>query len=65
MRRGGPLTVAMTLMALALVVMLLALAAPSPRTMGLFLVLGVPAAAVGIAAFGLYVLRDLRARRAL
>lgn len=56
---------AATAIAAALVIMLVAAAFPRPRTLGLFMGLALPLAAAGLAGFGLYVLRDLRARRAL
>jgi hypothetical protein len=51
--------------AVALLVMLLCCVRPTPRTLALFLGLGLPAALAGMVGFGLYVLRDLRRRRAL
>jgi hypothetical protein len=52
-------------MAVALVLLLVCLAAPSGRTIGLFLGVGLPLAGVAVLAFAAYVLRDLRRRRAL
>lgn len=50
---------------LALGSMLVASAWPTPRTMALFLGVGLPLAGLGMAGFGVYVFRDLRQRRAL
>jgi hypothetical protein len=52
-------------MAAALVLMLVACADPSPTSIGVFFGFGLPLAALAIGAFGWYVLRDLRSRRAL
>lgn len=52
-------------MVLALGLMVVALCFPSPRTIGAFLGLALPVALVSVVAFVLYVLRDLRRRRAL
>jgi hypothetical protein len=59
------LRVAIAAMAVALVLMLVVCVWPTPRTLGTFLGAGLGAAALGILAFGVYVLRDLRARRVL
>jgi hypothetical protein len=58
----GPLRVAVICMAIALVAMIVTLVWPTPKTIGLFLGPGLGVAVLGIGAFGLRVLRDLRAR---
>lgn len=65
MKRDTILLIAVVCMALALASMLLCLCWSSPRTIGIFLGLGLPTALASAGVFGLYVLRDLRARRAL
>ena len=62
MKVVGPLRVAVICMAMALVVMLVTLLWPTPHTIGLFLGPGLGLAAVGLGAFGLRVLRDMRER---
>ena len=62
MRIEGPLRVAVICMAIALVVMIVTLLWPTPTTIGLFLGPGLGFAALGLAAFGLRIVRDLRAR---
>jgi hypothetical protein len=64
-RVEGTLRVAVICIAIALVVMLVTLVWPTPHTIGLFLGPGLGFAALGFAAFGLRVIRDLRARRLL
>jgi hypothetical protein len=58
----GPLRVAVVCMAVALVVMMVTVVWPTPRTIGLFLGPGLGVAALGLVAFAVRVLRDLRAR---
>ncbi len=65
MKGLGILRVSVAALAGALGTMLICLLWPSPRTVTLFLGLGLPVAAVGLAVYVAYVLRDLRARRAL
>ena len=62
MRDPRLLRLAVWAMAVPLVLMLIACVAPSPRTLGLFLGPGLGAGAIGVVAFALYVLRDLRGR---
>ena len=52
-------------MTVALVLMLFGLARGTARGIGLFLGVGLPLALVGLVLFGIFVLRDLRRRRAL
>jgi len=58
----GPLRVAVICMAIALVVMILTLLWPTPKMIGLFLGPGLGLALIGLGAFGLRVVRDLRTR---
>lgn len=62
MKVEGPLRVAVLCMAAALVIMLVTLVWPTPKLIGLFLGPGLGLAAVGLIAFGVRVLSDLRAR---
>ena len=62
MKIEGPLRVAVICMSIALVVMLVTLVWPTPKTIGLFLGPGLGFAAIGLGAFGLRVMRDLRGR---
>lgn len=59
------LKAAMIGMAIALALMLVVCVWPTPRALAAFLSVGLGAAAGSIVAFVVYVLRDLRARRAL
>ena len=52
-------------MGAALLLLLLCAAWPRPRTLGVFLGVGLPLAAAGLLGFGVSVVRDLRRRRAL
>jgi hypothetical protein len=65
MKVEGPLRVAVLAMGAALVLMLVTLVWPTPHTIGLFLGPGLALAALSLGAFGLRVVRDLRARRIL
>ena len=65
MKVDGLLRVAVIGMAGALVIMIVCLAWPTPRTIGFFLGPGLALGAGSIGAFGLRVVRDLRARRLL
>jgi hypothetical protein len=65
MTRVRPLAVAVVSMGLALLLMQVALAWPTPATLGLFLGAGLPLGAIGIVAFSVRVLRDLRDRKVL
>lgn len=66
MTRDGPwLLVPVVGILIALGLMVICLSWPSPRTIGIFLGVGLPIATGSMIVFALYVLRDLRARRAL
>jgi hypothetical protein len=65
MKVEGLLRLAVLGMAGALVLMLVTLLWPTPHMIGLFLGPGLALAAFGVCAFGLRVVRDLRARRLL
>jgi hypothetical protein len=65
MRGDSLLKGSVAMMTLALLLMLVCLWRISAATMVLFLAVGLPLAAGSVAIFLLYVLRDLRARRAL
>jgi hypothetical protein len=65
MKGEGLLRASAAAIAAALILMLVCAVWPRPPQLGLFLGLGLPLAAAGFVGFGLYVLRDLRKRRAL
>jgi hypothetical protein len=65
MRSPGLLRFAIAAVAVALVVMLVVCVIPTPFTLACFLGAGLGAAALGVLAFLIYVMRDLRARGAL
>jgi hypothetical protein len=65
MRETRLLRLAIWAMVVPLVLMLIACVSPSPHTLALFLGPGLGAAAIGLVAFALYVVRDLRGRGAL
>jgi hypothetical protein len=65
MTRNRILSLAIGSMAAALVLMLIGVLVPNPATLGLFLGAGLPLGLLGMGAFGVHVLRDLRRRGAL
>jgi hypothetical protein len=65
MRSPGLLRLAIVAMAVALIVMLVVCVVPTPLTLACFLGAGLGVAALGVLAFVIYVMRDLRARGAL
>jgi hypothetical protein len=65
MTGGRMLSVAVGSMAVALVLMLIGVLVPNPATLGLFLGAGLPLGLLGMGAFCVRVLRDLRKRGAL
>lgn len=65
MKVEGAVRVAVLAMAAALALMILCAAWPTPRTIGLFLGPGLALGALGVGAFAVRVVQDLRARRLL